>query len=59
MIYICKGNDKEKLDWFKIINIAGIQLKEQELRNAVYAGEWLRTPKDIFPKTVVWLTFGK
>lgn len=24
MIYICKGNDKEKLDWFKIINIAGI-----------------------------------
>lgn len=20
MIYICKGNDKEKLDWFKIIN---------------------------------------
>ena len=32
MIYICKGNDKEKLDWFKIINIAGVQLKEQELR---------------------------
>ena len=24
MIYICKGNDKEKLDWFKIINIAGV-----------------------------------
>jgi hypothetical protein len=23
MIYYCEGNDKEKLDWFKIINIAG------------------------------------
>lgn len=29
MIYVCNGNDKEKLDWFKIINIAGVQLKEQ------------------------------
>lgn len=50
MIYICKGNDKEKLDWFKIINIAGIQLKEQELRNAVYAGEWLSDAKRYFSK---------
>lgn len=23
MVYICQGTDKEKLDWFKIINIAG------------------------------------
>ena len=39
MIYICEGTDKEKLDWFKIINIAGEQLTNQELRNAVYTGE--------------------
>ena len=45
MIYICNGNDKEKLDWFKIINIAGVQLKEQELRNAIYTGEWLSDAK--------------
>ena len=25
MIYICMGNDKEKLDWFRTINIAGVQ----------------------------------
>lgn len=50
MIYICKGNDKEKLDWFKIINIAGVQLKEQELRNAVYTGEWLTDAKRYFSK---------
>lgn len=50
MIYICKGNDREKLDWFKIINIAGVQLKEQELRNAVYTGEWLTDAKRYFSK---------
>ncbi len=50
MIYICKGSDEEKLDWFKIINIAGVQLKEQELRNAIYTGEWLSDAKRYFSK---------
>lgn len=50
MIYICEGTDKEKLDWFKIINIAGEQLTAQELRNAVYAGEWLTEAKNISVK---------
>lgn len=51
MIYICEGTDKEKLDWFKIINIAGEQLTAQELRNAVYTGEWLTETKRYFSKT--------
>ena len=51
MIYICEGTDKEKLDWFKIINIAGEQLTNQELRNAVYTGEWLTESKKYFSKT--------
>lgn len=50
MIYICKGNDKEKLDWFKIINIAGEKLTDQELRNAIYTGEWLTDAKRYFSK---------
>ena len=50
MIYICEGNDREKLDWFKIINIAGLQLTEQELRNAMYTGEWLYEAKRYFSK---------
>ena len=50
MIYICEGTDKEKLDWFKIINIAGEQLTAQELRNAVYTGEWLTEAKKYFSK---------
>ena len=51
MIYICDGTDKEKLDWFKIINIAGEQLTTQELRNAIYTGEWLTDAKKYFSKT--------
>lgn len=45
MVYICEGTDKEKLDWFKTINIAGEKLTDQELRNAMYTGEWLTDAK--------------
>lgn len=51
MVYICEGTDREKLDWFKIINIAGEQLTTQELRNAIYTGEWLAEAKKRFSKT--------
>jgi len=51
MIYFCSGTDVEKLDWFRIINIAGERLTEQELRNAVYTGPWLTHAKTIFSKT--------
>ena len=50
MIYFCKGTDKEKLDWFKTINIAGEKLADQELRNAIYTGEWLTDAKRHFSK---------
>ena len=42
---MCDGTDSEKLDWFRIINIAGEQLTDQELRNAVYAGSWVSDAK--------------
>jgi len=51
MIYFCEGNDKEKLDWFRIINIAGERLTDQELRNAVYTGPWLTHAKSVFSKS--------
>ena len=50
-IYICEGTDREKLDWFKIINIAGEKLTDQELRNAAYTGEWLTDAKRHFSKS--------
>ena len=50
MIYICEGNDDEKLSWFNIINIAGEKLTQQEARNAIYACEWLTDAKKFFSK---------
>ena len=49
-VYLCSGTDSEKLKWFKTINIAGEELTEQELRNAVYAGSWLADAKRYFSK---------
>lgn len=51
MIYLCDGTDKERLDWFKIINIAGEKLTDQEIRNAIYTGEWLTDAKRYFSKS--------
>ena len=51
MVYFCEGTDSEKLDWFRIINIAGEKLTDQELLNAVYSGPWLTHAKSIFSKT--------
>jgi hypothetical protein len=50
MIYFCEGDTREKLDWFKVINIAGERLYPQELRNAIYTGPWLADAKDHFSK---------
>ncbi len=51
MIYLCDGSNSERLDWFRIINIAGEKLTSQELRNAVYHGTWLTEAKKYFSKT--------
>ncbi len=51
MVYFCEGDDREKLDWFKTINIAGEKLTDQELRNAIYTGTWLTEAKRYFSRT--------
>jgi hypothetical protein len=50
MVYFCEGNDTEKLNWFKTINIAGEELSDQELRNAIYTGPWITDAKRYFSK---------
>lgn len=50
-VYFCTGSDKERLDWFRIINIAGEKLSDQELRNAIYTGQWLTDAKRYFSRT--------
>ena len=49
-VYICEGSASEKLDWFRVINIAGERLTPQELRNAVYAGPWVSDAKRYFSR---------
>ena len=51
MVYFCEGTETEKLAWFKTVNIAGERLTDQELRNAVYCGDWLTHAKRYFSKT--------
>lgn len=50
MVYICEGEESEKLEWFNVVNIAGEKLTEQELRNSVYTGKWLSDAKRYFSK---------
>ena len=50
-VYVCEGEESEKLEWFKTINIAGEKLTAQEIRNAVYAGSWTAEAKKIFSKS--------
>jgi len=50
MVYFCEGDDSEKLDWFRIINIAGEKLADQELRNAIFAGPWVSDAKRYFSR---------
>ena len=49
-VYICEGTDKEKLEWFEIINIAGEELEAQEIRNAIYHSAWLTDAKSLFSR---------
>jgi hypothetical protein len=49
-VYFCSGSDSEKLEWFETINIAGEELSNQELRNAVYSGPWVTDAKRYFSK---------
>ncbi len=50
-IYICEGTSEEQLNWFRIINIAGEKLTDQELLNAIYSGSWVTHAKSRFSKT--------
>ena len=60
-VYFCEGTDDETMDWFRIVNIAGEVLREQELRNAIYKGSWVESAKRYFskPKSPAYRVAGK
>lgn len=51
LIYECEGEETEIKEWFKTINIAGIPLNMQELRNAIYSGKFTTLAKEEFSNT--------
>ncbi|MGM0259360.1 HNH endonuclease family protein [Enterococcus sp. AZ102] len=51
LIYECEGTEVEIKEWFKTINIAGVPLNQQELRNAIYSGKFVTKAKEEFSNT--------
>jgi hypothetical protein len=49
-VYTCDGKASERLNWFRTINISGVKLTDQELRNAVYSGPWVSDAKRYFSR---------
>ena len=50
-IYVCEGTPTEIQNWFEIINIAGIPLVKQELRNAAFHGPFVTAARKVFSNT--------
>lgn len=50
-IYVCEGEPSEIQAWFETINIAGVPLVKQELRNASYHGSFVTKAREVFSNT--------
>lgn len=50
-IYVCEGEPSEIQEWFETINIAGVPLVKQELRNAAYHGSFVTMAREVFSNT--------
>ena len=48
LVYVCTGTEAEIKEWFQTINIVGIPLNDQELRNAIYSGPFVTAAKREF-----------
>lgn len=48
LVYVCEGEEREMMQWFETINIAGVPLKQQEIRNAIYHGTFVTRAKEVF-----------
>ncbi|MBR3340052.1 MAG: DUF262 domain-containing protein [Clostridiales bacterium] len=63
-IYVCEGEPSEIQAWFETINIAGVPLVQQELRNASYHGPFVNLARKEFSNASNanmnrWLTYVK
>lgn len=63
-IYVCEGTPQEIESWFETINISGVPLVPQELRNAAYHGSFVNLARATFSNTGNanmhrWRTYAK
>ena len=63
-IYVCEGEPSEIQEWFETINIVGLPLVKQELRNAAYHGTFVTKARAVFSNTANanmnrWQTYVK
>lgn len=64
-IYVCTGTPSEIQAWFRTINIAGLPLVDQELRNASFHGPFVTKAREVFSNTTTngnlsrWQTYVK
>lgn len=49
-VYVCRGSKRDQMDWFNRINIAGVPLTEQEIRNSNHTSKWLTDAKRYFSR---------
>ena len=47
-IYVCEGTPSEIQQWFETINITGVPLNKQELRNSAYYGPFVTAARKVF-----------
>tara|TARA_Y100000590_G_scaffold469810_1_gene659873 strand:+ start:1331 stop:2497 length:1167 start_codon:yes stop_codon:yes gene_type:complete len=64
LVYTCKGEESEIKEWFETINIAGVPLSSQELRNAIFSGPFVTAAKATFSNSQdarqnMWGTYVK
>lgn len=47
-VYVCEGTPSEIQEWFETINLVGVPLVPQELRNAAYHGKFVTKARALF-----------
>ena len=50
LVCYCRGDTESKKKWFERINIPGGKLTDQELRNAIYSGDWVADARSYFSR---------
>lgn len=64
LVYVCEGTADEIQAWFQRLNIVGVKLTDQELRNAAYYGPFVTAARKEFsnssdPRMNKWRTYVK